>query len=240
MRCATTVASSRSPRCFGKTVPSTGLADGVAGPTDALQAAADGARRLDLDHEVDRAHVDAELEAGGGDEAAQLAPLQLVLDDDPLLAGQRAVVGLHQLAATPASTPSVSASSLRRAARRSARRRALQKMIVERWASTCCEDAGVDATARCSCGPGRPPAGPLRGSCEHLAEVAHVLDGDDDLDLERLADAGVDDRDRAGPARRLEPAEEAGDLLQRALRGRQPDALRRPLAQRVEPLEARA
>ena len=74
------------------------LADRVAGPTDALQAAAHGARRLDLDHEVDRAHVDAELEAGGGDEAAQLAPLELVLDDDPLLAGQRAVVRLHQLA----------------------------------------------------------------------------------------------------------------------------------------------
>ena len=41
-----------------------------------------------------------------------------------------------------------------------------------------------------------------------------------------------------GPAGRLEAAEEAGDLLERALRGRQPDALRRPLAQRVEPLEA--
>ena len=109
----------------------------VAGPADALQAAADGARRLDLDHEVDGAHVDAELEAAGGDEAAQLAPLQLVLDDDALLAGQRAVVGLDQLAARrPASTPSVSASSFSRAARRSARRRALQKMMVERWAST--------------------------------------------------------------------------------------------------------
>ena len=43
-----------------------------------------------------------------------------------------------------------------------------------------------------------------------------------------------------GAPRRLEAAEEAGDLLERALRGRQPDALRRPLAQRVEPLEARA
>ena len=40
-----------------------------------------------------------------------------------------------------------------------------------------------------------------------------------------------------GRARRLEPAEEPGDLLQRALRGRQPDALRWPLAQRLEPLE---
>ena len=77
------------------------LADRVAGATDALQAAADRAGRLDLDDEIDRAHVDAELEAGRGDDAAQHAALQLVLDDDPLLAGERAVVRLDQLAARP-------------------------------------------------------------------------------------------------------------------------------------------
>ncbi len=38
------------------------------------------------------------------------------------------------------------------------------------------------------------------GSSIDLAERAHVLDRHDDLDLERLADAGVDDRDRARPA----------------------------------------
>ena len=43
-------------------------------------------------------------------------------------------------------------------------------------------------------------AGPLRSSCDLLAQVAHVLDRDDDLDLERLADADVDDGDRAGLA----------------------------------------
>ena len=80
-------------------------------------------------------------------------------------------------------------------------------------------------------------AGAAARLLQHLAEVAHVLDRDDDLDLERLADAGVDDRDRAGPPGRLVAAEEAGDLLERALRGRQPDALRWPLAQRLEPLE---
>ena len=45
------------------------LADLVAGPADALQAGGDRAGRLDLDDEVDRAHVDAELEARRGDEA---------------------------------------------------------------------------------------------------------------------------------------------------------------------------
>ena len=73
------------------------LADRVTGATDALQPAADRARRLDLDDEVDRAHVDAQLEAAGGDDGAQLAALQLVFDDDALLAGERAVVRLDQL-----------------------------------------------------------------------------------------------------------------------------------------------
>ena len=39
------------------------LADLVAGPADALQAAGHRRRRLHLDHQVDRAHVDAELQA---------------------------------------------------------------------------------------------------------------------------------------------------------------------------------
>ena len=69
-----------------------GLADVVAGAADALQAGGDRLRRLDLEHEVDGAHVDAELERRGRDQARQLAGLQLVLDDQPLLARQRAVV----------------------------------------------------------------------------------------------------------------------------------------------------
>ena len=64
----------------------------VPGPADALQAAGDRLRALDLDHEVDRAHVDPELEARGGDETRDAARLQELLDLDPLLPGQRAVV----------------------------------------------------------------------------------------------------------------------------------------------------
>jgi hypothetical protein len=60
----------------------------VAGPTDALQTAADGAGRFDLDDEIDGAHVDAELEAGGGHQRAQVTTLELVFDDDALLARQ--------------------------------------------------------------------------------------------------------------------------------------------------------
>ena len=62
-----------------------------------LQPARDGLRALDLDHEVDGAHVDAELERGGGDETRDLPRFQELLDDDPLLARQRAVVGARDL-----------------------------------------------------------------------------------------------------------------------------------------------
>ena len=74
------------------------LADAVPGAADPLQPAADRLRRLDLDHEVDRAHVDAELERRGRDEARQLAGLQQLLDDRALLARERAVMGARDLA----------------------------------------------------------------------------------------------------------------------------------------------
>jgi hypothetical protein len=69
----------------------------VAGAADPLEAARDRLRRLDLDDEVDRAHVDAELERRRRDEARNLALLQELLDLDPLLAGERAVVGARKL-----------------------------------------------------------------------------------------------------------------------------------------------
>ena len=77
--------------------PAADLADAVAGAADALQPAGDGLGRLDLQHEVDGAHVDAELERAGGDEAGQLAGLQQLLDLRALLARERAVVGARDL-----------------------------------------------------------------------------------------------------------------------------------------------
>ena len=58
----------------------------VPGATDTLQAARNGLRRLDLDDEVDRSHVDAELERRRGDETRDLPRLQQLLDLDALLA----------------------------------------------------------------------------------------------------------------------------------------------------------
>ena len=66
---------------------------------DPLEAAGDARRALDLDDEVDRAHVDPELEARGRDECRQPAGLEFLLDLDALLAGDRPVVRAHELLA---------------------------------------------------------------------------------------------------------------------------------------------
>ncbi len=58
---------------LGEDPPAAHLVDAVPGAPDALQSARDGLGRLDLKDEIDGAHVDAELERAGGDEAGQLA-----------------------------------------------------------------------------------------------------------------------------------------------------------------------
>ena len=73
-----------------------GGADLVAGAADPLQAARHRWRRLDLDDQIDRAHVDAELERRRRHQPAQPALLERVLDLDALRPGQRAVVGADQ------------------------------------------------------------------------------------------------------------------------------------------------
>ena len=73
---------------------------------------------------------------------------------------------------------------------------------------------------------------------QDLAERGHVLDRDDDLQLQRLARAGIDDGDLAV---RADAAEEAGDGLERPLGRAQADALERRrvvAAQALEALEA--
>ena len=115
---------------------------------------------------------------------------------------------------SPSSTSSF-ASSFRRSARRSASRRLLTKTIVER----CCLDELQDL---------RVDRGPDRAG---LAGLPHVLERDDDLQVELLRAAGVDELDRP-PA-----GDEASDLLHRPLRRREPDALDGLLGQAVEALD---
>jgi hypothetical protein len=84
-------------------------------------------------------------------------------------------------------------------------------------------------------GVGRPAA--QLGRLRDLTEIAHVLDRDDDVDRQRLTHTRIDDGDRARLVGRREPTEEPRHLFERALGGRQADALRRTGTQRVEPFE---
>ena len=169
-------------------------ADLVTRPADSLETAGHARRALDLDHEVDRAHVDPQLERARGDERRQPARLELLLDRQPLLAGDAAVVGPDQL---------------------------LAGQLVEPLRESLREPAAVDEDDRAAVRPDlledrrvdrRPDARPavrarrraarLLVRRQDLAERGHVVDGDDDLEVERLARAGVDDRAPRDPGRR--------------------------------------
>ena len=185
------------------------VADAVAGAADPLQPGGDRLGRLDLQHEVDRAHVDAELQRGGGDEARQLARLQLLLDDQPLLARERAVMGagdgLVGELVEPQREPLGGAPVVDEDDRRPVLADLLEQLRVhrrpDRLAGRLLAREGVEVEVL-------------------LLRLDHLLDRHVDLEVERLARAGVDDR-----ARPLRTDEEAPDLLQRVLRRRQADAL---------------
>ena len=71
----------------------------VARTADALEPARHRLRALDLDDQVDGAHVDAELERGRRDEARDLPGLQELLHDEALLPRKRPVMGARELLA---------------------------------------------------------------------------------------------------------------------------------------------
>ena len=220
------------------------LAHLVAGPADALQAARHRAGRLDLDDEVDGAHVDAELERAGGDQALEAPRLssssicrRRSRDSEPWWALTSSWPGSGGRPSASAARFSPSrASSLSRVASRSARRRALTKMSVERCSSTSSSSRG-GWPARCCVRTGPAAAGPLTGSSmisprapmSSTGTTTSISSG-----LRTPASTMVTGRGRDGSTvgRRPEAAEEAGDLVERALRGRQPDALGRALAER--------
>ncbi len=211
MRSAIAAASTRSPRWVGKMVPREADADAVPGAADALQPGGDGERRAHLHDQVDGAHVDAELQRGGGDDRRQPALLEHLLDHRALLARDRPVVGAHQVLA--GEVVELAADS------RSARRRELTNTIVDRCARISSRSRGVTAgqmLRRGACG-----AGGVTAALGAAVEVAHVVDRDLDGQLHRLAHAGVDDHHVT-----VDAAEEAGDLAERSLGGGQADALR--------------
>ncbi len=203
--------------------------------------------RLDLHDEVDRAHVDAELEAGGGDQALEPARTSA----RPRSASRRSRDSEPWWAFTSSSCSGGCALGLGRSVL------ALPVQLVEAGGQPLGQPAGVDEDergavllhqlqqARVHRRPDRAARRTGRrrarasGSLDHGAELGHVVDRDDHLDLERLAHPGVDHRDRPRPPHAVVAdggaAEEAGDLLQRALRGGQADPLRRRAARRGAP-----
>ncbi len=207
------------------------LAERVAGAADALQAARDRLRRLDLDHEIDGAHVDAELERRRRDEARDPARLEVFLDHRPLLARERAVVrardlflrGFVQAQREPLGEAAVVDEDDRRAVRLDE----LDERRVHRRPDRARADLEAGRDVRVA------RAALVLALVERggRAELAHVLDGDDDLEVELLGDAGVDELDR--PA----AADEAADLLERTLRRGEADALERLRHERLEPFD---
>ena len=84
--------SSTSKRLAGAIIARLGSSNLMVGAADTLHQAAHALGRAELDHEVDVAPVDAEIERGGRHHGAQLADRHRRLDLAPLLDGERAVM----------------------------------------------------------------------------------------------------------------------------------------------------
>ncbi len=208
------------------------LPDLVTGSSDPLQSAGHARRRLDHDHEVYCAHVDAQLERTRGNDRRQPSGLELFLDLDPLLACERAVMGSHQFLACQ--LVELVGQPLGQPARVAEDDRGV--VLADEL-----QDLRVDCrpdTATCL-RPDCRVTGLLAGR-PHLAGLGHVLDRHADRQLERLARARVHDLDFPRLPRPARPhaAEESGDRFHRPLRRRKPDPLRRPGGQLLQPLEA--
>ncbi len=238
--------------------------DLVAAAADALEPAGHRGRRLDLDHEINRAHVNAQLERRSGDERSQLTGFQQVLDLDALRAREGSMMGPHQRFAGQlvqrARETFGEPAAVDEDQRGPVRTNQLQQPRVDRR-----PDGGARVADR------RRTARDIVGSCQ----PGHVLDRDLDPEVERLPLASVDDDDRAiangasvrrelvanlalnvarggmptlipapgggraGPLptigrRPLDTAEKPRDFVERPLGRRQADTLRRTFAQRGE------
>ena len=217
------------------------LADAVAGAADSLKPARDGLRRLDLEDQVHRAHIDPKLEGGCGHEAGELPGLEQLLDHEPFLPRKRAVVRTGNLDVRVLGRPG--AICLLAAGGGVLLRRELVEAHGEplRAAAVVHEDdrravsPNQPEELRVDRGPDRAAGGGVARLGLHLrlgVGLAHVLDGDLDPHVERLAQAGVHDRAVAAATR-----EEPPDLLERALGGRQPDPLDRAPRLALQPLQ---
>src|ERR1019366_5883218 len=217
--------------------PDADLADAVAGAADALQATGYGLRGLDLQDEVDCAHVYPELQRAGGHQAGELACLEQLLDLGALLARERAVVGTGDLLlgelVEAQGDPLGGAPVVDEHDRGGVGENLLEQVRV---------DGGPDRVAGGLASWERlewVERGSLWGrQHSRCSRFGHRLDGNFDAQVERLAcalqgaGARVDDGYLASGAH-----QEAADLLKGVLGGAQADALHRPLRLLLETLE---
>ena len=175
------------------------FADGirlVAATSNALQAARHRGRRFDLHDEIDRAHVDAELERRGGHECLDMAGFQQILDVAALRARDRAVVGSHERFARKLVERAREALGKAAAVDEQQRRTVLANEL-EQPRMDGCPDRRTGARLR-------------RGAARHvdrLREPGQILDGHLNPQCNRFLVRRVDDRDGAEHRRALVPGE---------------------------------
>ena len=214
---------------------------------DALQARRDRRRRLDLDHQIHRAHVDAQFEGAGGDDGRQEAALQAVFHLLPLLARDAPVVRRRDLAAGQiverAREPLGEPPRIDEDHRRAVLFDQLQKPRMDRRPDAaplrppCRWPRGQLVAHAPACGL-RPSGG--EAALLQLPEARHVVDRDFDAHLHLLLRPRVDDGHRprlpllSGD---LSAAEQPRHLVERPLRRREPDALQRRPRLRLQSLQ---
>ena len=175
-------------------------------------------RRLDLHHQVDRAHVDAELQRAGGDEAAAACRPSAASS-----ISTRASRASEPWWARATSSP---ASSLSRSARRSASRRLLTKISVVRWAWTSSSSSRVDRRPDRAVSPaGSPCTGRSSASSGGAAMSSTGTTTSRSSSLRRPASTIVDLAGRRRGSARSPPAAAASPTGRCAARAGRPSAL---------------
>ena len=222
---------------LGEDPPLRSLAETMAGPADPLQAAGHRLRRFDLDDQVDRPHVDPQLQGRGRDQAGDQPRLELLLDLGPLLMRKRAVMGPGQW--QPRGFGRLDRHLLGRGAVRRLDLAGLLVEVVQPLGEPFGSPAVVDEDDGRGVGPDlgqqlgidrRPDRADrrvIRGTVVRGADLVyfrlrrgHVLDRDHDFQVELFALARVDH-----PAFAAGAGEESRDPLQRPLGRREADPL---------------
>ena len=159
--------------------------------------------------------------------AGRRPAFELLLDLEALLTSDRSVVRADELLAGQLVEPLGQPLRQPPAVREDDRAAMLPDQL---------EDPRVDGRpdARAGLRVGRRSAG-LLVERQRLPERGHVVDGDDDLELERLSRPGIHD---AHLAVRTGTAKEPGNRVERALRRAETDALGGGHVLRAKPLEA--